>query len=34
MVPSMELECDLGELMESALEYAVSLPLPGDDREQ
>ena len=30
----MEMECDPGELTEPALEYAVSLPLPGDERER
>lgn len=28
------MECDPGELTEPALEYAVSLPLPGDERER
>ena len=30
----MELECELGEPTEPALEYAASLPLLGDDREK
>ena len=30
----MEMECDPGELTEPALEYAVSLPLPGDERDR